>query len=173
MVFHRSSSDSKSPQVSRTLLSILADLNNAVVCGLSSLVLLFPSPSVPLSILWWLVRSARTNYDWYHRHFHIPLFFQFSSKVLIFIVLFTFFQFYPVISLNGKVHYSIGFFFYSQGLVFWPGLDDPFVSQNPREVCASRSPGRILVCAYTICSHGQISMSCTVPVGSPSSPSCV
>ena len=31
MVFHWSLSDSKSPQVSRTLLSILADLNYAVV----------------------------------------------------------------------------------------------------------------------------------------------
>ena len=31
MVFHQSLSDSKSPQVSRTLLSILAILNNAVV----------------------------------------------------------------------------------------------------------------------------------------------
>ena len=31
MVFHWSLSDSKFPQVSRTLLSILADLNNAVV----------------------------------------------------------------------------------------------------------------------------------------------
>ena len=32
MVFHWSLSDSKSPQISRTLLSILAVLNNAVVC---------------------------------------------------------------------------------------------------------------------------------------------
>ena len=31
MVFHRSLNDSKSPQVSRTLLSILADLKNAAV----------------------------------------------------------------------------------------------------------------------------------------------
>ena len=31
MVFHKSLSDSKSPQISRTLLSILADLNNAVI----------------------------------------------------------------------------------------------------------------------------------------------
>ena len=31
MVFHWSLSDSKYPQVSRTLLSILADLNNAVI----------------------------------------------------------------------------------------------------------------------------------------------
>ena len=35
MVFHRSFSDSKSPQVSRTLLSILAVRNNVVVCMVS------------------------------------------------------------------------------------------------------------------------------------------
>ena len=36
MVFHRSLSDSKSPQVSRTLLSILAILNNAVIWMVST-----------------------------------------------------------------------------------------------------------------------------------------
>ena len=36
MVFHRSLGDSKSPQVSRTLLSILAVLNNAVVWMVST-----------------------------------------------------------------------------------------------------------------------------------------
>ena len=36
MVFHWSLSDSKSPQVSRTLLSILAGLNNAVVWMVSA-----------------------------------------------------------------------------------------------------------------------------------------
>ena len=36
MVFHWSLSDSKSPQVSRTLLSILADLNNVVVWMVST-----------------------------------------------------------------------------------------------------------------------------------------
>ena len=36
MVFHWSLSDSKSPQVSRTLLSILAVLNNAVVWMVST-----------------------------------------------------------------------------------------------------------------------------------------
>ena len=36
MVFHWSLSDSKSPQVSRTLLSILAVLNNVVVWMVSS-----------------------------------------------------------------------------------------------------------------------------------------
>ena len=36
MVSHRSLSDNKSPQVSRTLLSILTDLNNAVVWMVST-----------------------------------------------------------------------------------------------------------------------------------------
>ena len=36
MIFYRSLSDSKSPQLSRTLLSILADLNNAVVWTVST-----------------------------------------------------------------------------------------------------------------------------------------
>ena len=36
MVFHWSLSDRKSPQVSKTLLSIMADLNNAIVCMVST-----------------------------------------------------------------------------------------------------------------------------------------
>ena len=36
IIFHRSLSDSNSPQISRTLLSIQADLNNAVVCMVST-----------------------------------------------------------------------------------------------------------------------------------------
>ena len=34
--FYRSLSDNKSPQVSRTLLDVLADLNNAIVCMIST-----------------------------------------------------------------------------------------------------------------------------------------
>ena len=52
MVFHWSLSDSKSLQVSRTLLSILAYLSNSVI-GCSSFVLLYPSPSHLVPILWW------------------------------------------------------------------------------------------------------------------------
>ena len=33
-------------------------------------------------------------------------------------------------------------------MVVWPRLDDPFVTQNPREVLAAHSPGRIMGCAY-------------------------
>ena len=45
MVSHCSLSDSNSPQVSRTLLSILADLNNAVVWMVSTLPVISKSTS--------------------------------------------------------------------------------------------------------------------------------
>ena len=53
MVFHWSSSDSKSLQVYRTYHSILTDLNSVVVWIISTL-LLFPSLSLPLPFLWGL-----------------------------------------------------------------------------------------------------------------------
>ena len=39
-------------------------------------------------------------------------------------------------------------------LVFWDGLDDLFLSQNPKEFYASHFQGRVLACAYyyyTLC----------------------
>ena len=54
MVFHWSLSDSNSPQVSRTLLSILADLNNVVVWMVSTCPLISKSSSPftkPLGII--------------------------------------------------------------------------------------------------------------------------
>ena len=62
---------------------------------------------------------------------------------------------------GGKVHYSgVSLFFCwpSLGLVVWPKLGDPFVSQNPIEVCASHSPERIPGCTYTTCSYGWIKL---------------
>ena len=58
-----------------------------------------------------------------------------------------------------------------QGLVVWLRLGDPFVSQNPRKVCVSHSLGKILGCAYTICSYGQTLISCIIPSESLSPPS--
>ena len=52
------------------------------------------------------------------------------------------------------------------GLVVWPRLGDQLVCQNARGVCVSHSPGHMLGCAYTICSYGQMSISCTIPSGS-------
>ena len=54
---------------------------------------------------------------------------------------------------GGLSFFSFSFFFFffclSLGLVIWPRLADPLVSQNPRE----RTD---LSCAYTIFSYGQI-----------------
>ena len=102
MVSQWSLSGSKSLQVSRTLLGILA-----VVWMVSTrpLISKFSSPfNKPLGI----VPSAPITID-------IPVtcsIFQFSSKVLAFIFLLAFFQFYPVISQNGKVLYSEGSLFF-------------------------------------------------------------
>ena len=84
MVFHWSLSDSKSSQVSWTLLSILVVLNNAVI---------------------WMVSGAPIIIG-ITVTFMFHSFFLFSCKVQVFISLFAFFQFYPVFVRNGKVHYS-------------------------------------------------------------------
>ena len=105
--FHWGLSDSKSPQVSRTLLSILAVFSNAVV---------------------WMV-STRPPTSKSSRPFNNPLgtvpkapimigiivtfmFFQFSSKVKVLISLFIFFQFYSVVCRDSKVDNLADFLFF-------------------------------------------------------------
>ena len=47
------------------------------------------------------------------------------------------------------IYIYISYFCYlSLGLVFWLGLGDPFVSQNPWELYASHSPRWILICTF-------------------------
>ena len=87
MVFHWSLSDSKSPQVSRTLLSILTDLNNALIWMVSTRPLISKSPC-PLNNPSVPVPRAPTTIC----HFHVPQLFQFPSKVTVY-VLFTSFNF--------------------------------------------------------------------------------
>ena len=73
MVFHWSLSDSKSPQVSRTLRSILADLNNAVVW------IVYTRPPTPKSSssfsnpLVTVPNAPITIVNYYH--LHVPQFF--------------------------------------------------------------------------------------------------
>ena len=66
MVFHWSLSDYKSSQVPWTLLSILADLINAVVGMVSTRALISKSSS---SCTNHFVIDA--NYNWHARHFHV------------------------------------------------------------------------------------------------------
>ena len=66
---HWNLSISKSPKVSRTLLSILANLNYWVVWMVSSCPLIFKS-SLPIPGYY----SKCDNCNWYHRHLQVPYF---------------------------------------------------------------------------------------------------
>ena len=112
MVFHWSLSDSKSPQVSRTLLSILAVLNNAVVW------MVFTRPpnsksSSPFSNPLVTVPNTPITIGIIVTCMLPSFFFQFPSKVEVLIPLFTFFQFYSVVSWDSKFDYFASSLFLS------------------------------------------------------------
>ena len=99
VVSHLKLSLLKSPKVSRTLLSILINLNNAVVWMVSTYPLISKSSSSftnPLGI----VLSAPTT-------------------ILILISLFIFFYFHSAVCRGGKVHYSGGCLFFVKYHQVW------------------------------------------------------
>ena len=99
MVFHWSLSDSKSPQVSRTLLRILAVLNNAVVWMVSTRPPTSKSSSPFSNPLVTVPKTPITISIIVTCMFHSF----FSRKVEVLILVFTFFQFYSVVSQDSKV----------------------------------------------------------------------
>ena len=95
-------SNSKPPHISRTLLSILAVFNNAVIWMVSTRLPTSKSSS-PFSNPLVTVSNAPITIDIIVTGmFHS--FFQFHTKIEVLIILFTFFQFYFVISRDSKVH---------------------------------------------------------------------
>ena len=156
MVFHWSLSDCKSPQVSRTLLSILAILSNAVVWMVSTRpptskssspfsnpLVTVPNAPITIGIIvtwvfhWFFNSLARSTYLSFFSHsFSYILWSAGTAKSTILQVLF--------------------FCWLLLRLVFWPGLGDPFVYQSPIGFCVCPFLGQVLSCAYTICWHGQI-----------------
>ena len=110
IVSHKSLSDSKSPQVSRTLLSILADFTNAVVWMVSTRPPTSKSSSSFNNPLVTMPKAPITIGIIVTFMFHS--FFQFSSKVEVLIFLFTFFQFYSVVSRDRKVDNFADFLFF-------------------------------------------------------------
>ena len=152
MVFHWSLSDSKSPQVSRTLLSILAVLSNAVVWIVSSrpptskssrpfnnpLVIVPKAPITIGTIVTFMFHSffnslARSRYlSLFSHSFSFILWLAGTTKSTIFQVLFIFL----LIIIN---------------MVSWPRLGDPCVCQSPIGVYVCHFLGQVLDCAYTIC----------------------
>ena len=99
----------KSPQLSRTLLIILSDLNHAAVWMVTTRPLISKSSS-PRTNLWWLNQDHQLQLV--SPSFSCStIFFQFSGKVEVLIFLFIFFQFYYVVNRDCKVHYSASPFF--------------------------------------------------------------
>ena len=126
-------------QVSRTLLSILADLNYTVVWIISTRALISKSCSPCTYPFVTVPRTPFTTGINVTFMFHC-FFFQFPNKVEALLLL-AFFQFYSIVCRVSKVHYSASslffFFCYSKVcLVVWPRLDDSFVSHHSRRVCA-------------------------------------
>ena len=148
MVFRWSLSDGKSPQVSRTILSILDDLNNAVVWMVSTCAVIFKSsspcanslvtvPRVPITIgiiltfiFHSFINSLAGTYLFFSLSFNFTLWSARTAKSTILQVLF--------------------FCWLLLGLDVWQRLGHPFVSENPRGVSACHSPEQMLCCAYTI-----------------------
>ena len=151
MVFRWRLSDSKSPQVSRTLLSILAVFINVVV--------LMVSPRPPTS------KSSKP--------FNNPLvtvpnspiiigmivifmfysFLQFSCKVMVLSLFFTFFQFHSVVSRDSKVDSFADFLFFFLLIIIRPGLRGEIrwsvcTSKSHRGLCLSFSRTGAGLCIY-------------------------
>ena len=115
MVFHWSLINSKSPQVYRTLLSILAVLNNAVFWMISTRPPTSKSSSPFNNPLVIVPKAPITIGIIVTFMFHS--FFQFLGKVQVLILLFTFFQFYSDIEYN-KIENSDSCFQFLIELIF-------------------------------------------------------
>ena len=76
--FHRILSDNKCPEVSRTLLNNLADLNSTVVWIVSSRV--FISDLFQSLYHSFVAYTECTDYNWYHSHFPVPYFFTYLAR---------------------------------------------------------------------------------------------
>ena len=128
---------------------------------MSSLVLLFPSLSVPLPVLWGLFQLHQLQLISLLHSCSIVIFSSLAKSR--YLSLFSlFFYFHSVVCWDGKVHYSASapLCWLLLSLVVWLRSGDPSVSQNPREVCASHSLGQILGSGCTIFSYGQIQTFC-------------
>ena len=164
MVSHRSSSDNKSPQVSRVL-SIRADLNNAVVWMILTCSLVSKSSSPFINPLATVPRTSITIGITVNFMFHI--FFQFPQKFR-YLLFFSLSVNFALCSARAAKS-TISFFFIL--MRFGCLTEIRWFVFTLKRVCVSHSPGQMLGCAYTICSYGQTPISCTILGGSLCQPS--
>ena len=169
MVSHWSLRDSKSPKVSRTLLSILAVLNNVVV---------------------WMV-STRLSTSNSSSSFSNPLVMVPKAPITFGIIAtYMFHSFFNSLTRSRNLSFfshSFSFILWSAGTAKSTILQVPFfwliiimsglLAEISWSVCMSKAHrslcyflGQVLGCAYTIYLYGKISISCTSPCGSPCRP---
>ena len=150
MVFHWSFSDRKSPQVSRTLLSILAVLSNVVVWMVSTRPTTSKSSSPFNNHLVTVLKAPITigiNVTFMFHSFSIPLRGGVTYPSCHFLSVLICGQ--PVQQSPQFCKFSI-FCWLLWGLVFWSRLCDPSVRQSPIGVYVCHSLGQLLGCSYTI-----------------------
>ena len=143
MVFLLSLNDSKSPQVFKTRLSILADLKNTEVSMVSTCLLTSKSSSSLNQSLVTVQSAPNTTSITITFMFH--RFFSSLSRLrylrFFFSLSFIFSLWSAGIVKSTIQQFFFGFCLLSLGQVVWPKLGNPFVSQNPREVFAFHFSG--------------------------------
>ena len=140
-------SDSKSPQVSWTLLSILAVLNNAVVWMVTTRLPTSKSSSPFNNPLVTVPNAPITIGIIITCMFHSFFNSQARSRYLSFY--FTFFQFYFWLAgTESSTILKVLFFLLLLGLVFWQRLGDPCVCQSPIGVYVLFSRAGVGLCIY-------------------------
>ena len=150
MVFHWSLSNSKSPQVSRTRLRILAVLGNAVVWIVSTSPLTSKSfrpfnnplvivPNAPITI-GTIVTFMFCSFLNYLARLRYLSFFSLSFRFIL----------WSTGTAKSTILQILFFLLIIMRSVFWPRLGDPFVYSSPIGVYTSHFLGQVPVCAYTI-----------------------
>ena len=132
-------------QVSKTLLSIVDDLNNTVVWMVSTRPLISKSSCLCTNLLATEQRTTITIGITVTFTFHC--FFSSLGRSTYLSLFSPSFSFYQWAAGTTKSTGSL-FCWLSKGQIVGPKLSDPFVSQNPIEVCASHFPGRKLGCVH-------------------------
>ena len=156
MVFHGSLSDSKSPQVFRTLLSILAVLNNVEVWMVSTHPPtsnssssfsnpLVTVPNAPITIGIIVTCMFHSFFNALERSRYLSFFSHSFSFIL-----------WSATTAKSTILHILFFCWLLLGLVFRPRLGNPCVCQSPIGVYVCHFLGQVLDCAYTICLFGQI-----------------
>ena len=110
MIFHSNLSDSKSPHVSRTLLSIMVDLHKTLVCIVSTCALI-SSSCMPFPISWRFVRWRKLQ-SVYHFSFILDNLFLVFWQDFGFYLSFLIFWFYSVVCCDSKSTIRLVLFFF-------------------------------------------------------------